>query len=271
MSNAQTLFRQGALAAAVAAQTAAVRADPADPGKRWFLAELLCFAGERERADRMLDIVASQDANLLPAVAGFRRLLRGEETRRQVLLEGRAPELVGPTAAALRGAVEALLLLRLDKPAEAAAQLAAEAQSAPPLAGRRAGKAFNEFRDLDDVLAGLVEIIGGDGEYRWVATCDLVRLEPRPLARPRDLLWRPATIAVREGPQGEIWLPCLYATAEAAADDALQLGHRTEWSEAADEPVRGVGLRSFLIGDEDVPIHELGLVEFGPSASGPQP
>ena len=271
MSDAQTLFRAGNLSGAVGAQTAAVRGDPADAGKRWFLAELLCFAGDRERADRMLDIVASQAGELLPAVAAFRHLLRGEEVRRQVLLEGRAPELLGRSAAILTGAIEALLLLRLGNAAEAAARLAEAAQAATPLTGWRAGREFREFCDLDDVFALLVEVIGGDGGYRWIATADIARIELHPLARPRDLLWRPAEIVVRGGPQGMVWLPCLYATGAGAAagDDGLLLGRRTDWITAGDGPVRGLGLRSFLIGEDDVPIHELGVVEFGQPDSGP--
>lgn len=260
MSEAEALFRAGELHKAVEAQTAAVRAAPADIGKRWFLAELLCFADDRERADRMLDIVGSQSAPHQLSIIVFRQLLRAEEIRRQVVAEGRAPEIVGPNAATLRKVVEALLLVRLGRVDEANACL--ESGSSGTVSGRRNGVAFEEFRDLDDVFAPVIEFIARGGEYRWVAVADIARIEVQPLARPRDLLWRPAQIEIRGEPDGEAWLPCLYVPNERIADEALRLGRRTDWIAAGNGPVRGVGLRSFLVGEEDVPIHELGKVEF---------
>jgi type VI secretion system protein ImpE len=267
VSEAQALFRSGRLGEAIAAQTAAVRAAPGEVDKRWFLAELLCFAGERERADRMLDIIGSQTAATQEVIA-FRLLLRAEEIRHQVLFEGRAPQIVGARAASLQDVLEALLLLRSGEPGAAAARLAAHLHSAPPVAGRHDGVAFSEFRDLDDVLATVVEVIGGDGGYRWVAVADIVRLELLPLRRPRDLIWRPAQIAVVDGPAGAVWLPCLYAADRPVADDAIALGRRTDWQEGEEGLVRGSGQRIFLVGEKDVPIHELGMIEFARVADG---
>jgi type VI secretion system protein ImpE len=123
---------------------------------------------------------------------------------------------------------------------------------------------FAEFRDLDDVMARLIEIITPDGDYCWAMTADINQLAIQPLARPRDLIWRPARIEIRGGLAGEVWLPALYIGPAERMDDALRLGRRTDWIEEPDAPVRGRGLRSFLIDDDDVPIHELGTVEFDP-------
>ena len=94
---------------------------------------------------------------------------------------------------------------------------------------------------------------------------DLVSLETKPLSCARDLLWRPARLAVRDGPAGEVYLPAIYvpdASHAPGSEDAMRLGRRTEWLEAPGAPVRGLGLRSFLVGEDDVPIHELGRLEF---------
>jgi type VI secretion system protein ImpE len=260
VNDADALFKAGELGKALEAQTAAVRAAPADIGKRWFLAELLCFAEERERADRMLDVIGSQSAQHQLSIIVFRQLLRAEEVRRQVMLEGRAPDLVGPSAPNLRPSVGSLLHLRLGRAAEAAAALAAA--PATVLLGQRNGAAFEDFRDLDDVLAPLLEFVDRGGEYRWTALADIVRLEMQPAERPRDLIWRPARIEVRDGPDGEVWLPSLYVPPQPVASDSLRLGRETDWLAEGDGPVRGVGLRTFLIGEEDISIHELGAVEF---------
>ena len=90
-------------------------------------------------------------------------------------------------------------------------------------------------------------------------------METQPLSRARDLIWRPARLEVRDGPAGDVYLPAIYvpdASHAADTEDALRLGRRTEWREAPGAPVRGLGQRTFLVGDDDVPIHELGRVEF---------
>jgi type VI secretion system protein ImpE len=263
---AEELFREGRLADAIAAQSAVVRTASSDVNRRWFLAELLCFAEDWERADRSLDIVASQASQLATAVSAFRHLLRGEETRRQVMREGRAPQILGAGSIRLQPAVAALLCLREGKPAEALALIEEIEAAAPPAVGTRNGEQrFDTFRDLDDVCSPFLEFITQAGEYHWVAPADLVALETKPLSCARDLLWRPARLALRDGPVGEVYLPAIYVPDAPRApgnEDALRLGRRTEWREAPGTPVCGLGQRSFLVGEDDVPIHELGRLEF---------
>ena len=55
---AGALYRAGKLTPAIEAANAAVRNDPADLSARVLLAELLIFAGNLDRADRILDAAA---------------------------------------------------------------------------------------------------------------------------------------------------------------------------------------------------------------------
>jgi type VI secretion system protein ImpE len=223
----------------------------------------LCFAGDWERADRSLDVIAVQAREQQAAALAFRNLLRGEEMRRQVLTEGRAPQILGAGGDALRPAVAALLCLREGRLDEAVRNIAEGEGSAATVAGIRNGEqSFDSFRDLDDVCASFIELIVAGGQYYWVWVADLALIEIKPLSTPRDLIWRPAHLAVRNGPEGEVFLPAIYVADPPDSDDALRLGRRTEWLEQAGSPVRGVGLRTFLVGDMDVPIHELGRLEF---------
>jgi type VI secretion system protein ImpE len=268
-ATSEELFRDGKLRDAIAAQTAAVRSAPADVNRRWFLVELLCFAEEWDRGDQLLDIISTQAEGMAAAVLRFRGLLRGEQTRRQVMREGRAPQMIGRSAATLQPVVEALLSLREHDAEAAAAKLAEAAAQAPPVAGTRDGtQSFDTFQDVDDVCARLVEFITEGGDYHWVSVGDVSLLEVQPLQRPRDLIWRPSRIEVRDGPAGDVYLPALYVSEGPDIDDAIRLGRRTDWRETQGGLVRGMGQRTFLVGDEDVPIHELRRVEFGPGHSG---
>ena len=224
----EEFFRDGKLRNAIAAQTAAVRAAPADVNRRWFLVELLCFDEEWDRSDQLLDIVATQAEDRAPAVRRFRGLLRGEQTRRQVMREGRAPQIIGQSAPLLQPVVEALLSLREGDPATAAAKLAEAVTQTPPVAGTYDGtQAFDTFRDIDDVCAPFVEFITEGGDYHWVSVADISLLEARPLQRPRDLIWRPSRLEVRDGPAGDVYLPALYVS-DGDIDDAIRMGRRTD-------------------------------------------
>jgi type VI secretion system protein ImpE len=265
-STSADLFRAGRLREAIEAQYEAVKAAPSDIRRRWFLAELLCFVGDWERADRALEVIAIQAPQQQAAVVAFQHLLRGEEVRRQVMNQGRAPEFLGEGGNSLRPAVAALLCLREGRPKDAA-QMLEEGGSPMGVGGIRNGdERFDSFRDLDDVCALFVELIAEAGRYYWVSVADLELIEIQPLTSARDFIWRPARLAVQGGPAGSVFLPAIYMTdpmdAPTEADDALRLGRRTEWLDRAGSPVRGIGLRTFLVGETDVPIHELGRLQF---------
>ncbi len=66
---------------------------------------------------------------------------------------------------------------------------------------------------------------------------------------------------VRDGPEGEVFLPAIYAPAPEDAE--ARLGRRTGWSD--DEPVRGTGLRTFLVGEDPCPLMDIGVITFEPA------
>src|SRR5437868_5359835 len=93
--NATGYYSAGRLGDAVAAALAEVQRSPADAGRRAFLAELACFAGDLERADRQLDVLSTTDPRASVGVSLFRQLVRAEQARRQFFTEGRLPEFLG--------------------------------------------------------------------------------------------------------------------------------------------------------------------------------
>jgi type VI secretion system protein ImpE len=70
-------------------------------------------------------------------------------------------------------------------------------------------------------------------------------------------------MSVNAGPDGEVYLPAIYDSRQADLADDYRLGHTTDWTETEGEPVRGVGQRVFLAGDEAHGIMELGELRFG--------
>lgn len=259
--NAHELFRAGRLRDAIAAMNDEVRKAPADVDRRGFLAELLAIAGNLERADLQLDALSQVDTKAAVGVATFRHLVRAEQARVQCFAEGRVPELLAQPVPALRSALEALTHLRGGNGAEAR-RLAeqAEAARAHPR-GVADGQAFDDLRDLDDLCAGFFEVLTSNGKYYWVPVEAVTLLEFRPVARPRDLLWRRVHMVVREGPDGEVYMPCTYI-GRAEDEERFRMGRATEWLEDAGGLIRGRGLRTFLVGETEKTVLELQNVEF---------
>lgn len=255
--NAHEHYRAGHLQEALAAATADVKSHPADTARRGFLCELLCFAGELERADRQLDALGQQDPEALVGVSVFRQLVRAEQARQQFYTEGRLPEFLGPPSPVLRLHLEASICLREGRPGDAGALLAQAEGQRPKVTGTCDGAPFDDLRDLDDLTASFFEVLTSTGNYYWVPVERVERIEFRPFKRPRDLIWRRAHMIVRDGPDGEVFLPALYAGSHAEADERLRLGRMTDWRGGDEEPRRGRGQRIFLVGDVDRPILEI--------------
>lgn len=261
--NAHELFDAGKLNDAVAAALEEVKKAPTDTGKRGHLAELLSFTGDLERADKQLDALGHQDPQVMVGVSLFRQLIRAEQARQQFYSEGRVPEFLNQEVTPdLRRHLEAAVLVREGKNTDAAALLAQGAAEKPKLTGSCNGQPFDEFRDLDDLTSSFFEVLTSTGKYYWIPLDRVDSVEFTKPKRPRDLLWRMAHMSVRGGPEGEVFLPVLYAGAHSSADDAIRLGRSTDWQGDAATLVRGSGQRMFLAGGDGISIMELETLTF---------
>lgn len=254
-------YKAGKLGDAVAAAIEQVRSNPTDGSKRLFLAELCCFSGDLERADKQLDVLFKPDAPDVIQLTLFRQLIRGELTRREVFTHGRVPEFLAQPSDALKWRLEALIHLRENKAAEANELLAKAEVARPAVIGTCDGAAFDDFRDLDDLTAAVMEVITANGNYYWVPLETIEIVEFHKPERARDLYWRPAHLIVKDGPDGVVYIPALYHGSHAASDDAVKLGRRTDWLGGETEPYRGLGLREFLVGDSAKTVLEIEKIE----------
>jgi type VI secretion system protein ImpE len=255
-------FRAGRLKEAVADAQAAVRSRPQDQGSRYLLAELLCFTGELEKADKQLDALGELDPKSMMTVSMFRQLIRSEQARGQFYQDGRVPEFIDTPTPDMEQRLRASMLIREGNLAEAGRVLSAAESQRTPVKGTCDGKPFNEFRDLDDLTAAFFEIYTATGKYYWLPFEKIDEIEFRPPERSRHLLWRSARLTHRDGPEIEVHLPALYAGSARQDDVQCQLGRMTNWLGGEGEPMRGVGQRTFLIDDEARGIMEITTIKF---------
>lgn len=232
--NAQQLYQSGRLDEAIEALGATLRDNPTDTRQRTFLFELLCFAGQFDRAEKQLDIIAqgSQEASMGALL--YRSALHAERLRQEMFLG----QTVDPTVDAVAAS------------------------------GTLNGVPFSSITDADPRIGGRLEVFAA-GQYTWVPFSHLATVRIEPPKRLRDLLWAPAV--VRAGPDfhdfefGEILLPVLSPLTWKSTDDEVRLGRVTDWETlpggGADVPV---GQKLLRVDDDLVPLLEVRELEFSP-------
>ncbi|MCA9148183.1 MAG: hypothetical protein KDA92_02725 [Planctomycetales bacterium] len=255
--NASELYQAGQLGEAIQAALNDVKAHPTDFSRRYLLSELLCFAGDFERADKQLDVVFQQATDQVMRISLVRHLIAAETSRQKFFTEGRLPDFIGEPTESLQKRLEASVELRVGNHVAAMQFLAAAEEMRPTVSGECNGQAFESLRDLDDLLSGVFEVLTSTGKYFWIPMEQVELVEFQPPQRPLDLLWREAHMIVTDGPDGVVYVPSIYAPHRETDDDQLRLGRGTDWLGDDGQVVQGRGLRMFLIGDDDRTIMDL--------------
>jgi type VI secretion system protein ImpE len=268
----RALLHQNRLDDAIAAQIEVVRARPAEADARALLAEFLCLAGQWERADKQLDLIGTQQPGLAVGVALFRQLIRGAIAREEVFLKGAVPEMIGGATEPLQATLAALLDLRDGSEEAASATLRAAEERRAPLSGSCDGKPFDDIRDGDDLTACLLEVISSTGKYFWVPwerVADLELEKPRSV---RERIWRQASLSVRDGPDGIVYIPALYPVLpNRTLSVEARLGRLTDWIELGGGAMVGIGVRTLLIGEHGLTLDEITSLSVDPLPAGTAP
>jgi type VI secretion system protein ImpE len=251
MATATELFQAGRLQAAIDAQIQEVKANPTDHGRRVFLFELLSFAGEWDRARRQIEAVPADSPEQMTAVDSYKKLLDAEDHRRRVFKDGVLPGFGDWVSLRLQAINE----LRNNNPAEAKRRLDKSDAEAPAAALTLNGKPVEGLRDCDDLFGPVLEVLAHGGYY-WLPLAQVDAVTALPPKFPRDLIWLPVKLAVKDGPAGDAFLPCRYPGTTDVTGDELKLARATDWTPPGDGPVRGVGLRMFLAGDDALSVAE---------------
>ena len=129
MATARDLFQAGKLNAAIEALGAELRDNPGDEQRRTFLFELLCFAGNWDRADKQLEMLAGEDPDRRIGALAFRAALAGERTREEKFKSAEAAS---------------------DEPEPA------------PVSGTLNGKPFESLEDADPRIGARLEVLAGE-------------------------------------------------------------------------------------------------------------
>jgi type VI secretion system protein ImpE len=238
--NAKELYKAGRLGDAIKALSAEVRDNPGDTQRRTFLFELLCFAGEYERADKQLEVLGQAGPESEMGVLLYRSALYAERQRHDLFERGEFPA-----------------------PKD-------EADASPDRDGTANGKAFHFFSDADPRTGPMLELFAA-GNYLLLPLVHVASIEIPEPKKLRDLIWSPA--AVRTTPSfkgtelGEVLLPVLAPFSWRHPDEAVRLGRVTVWEQPEGSEFQiPFGQKMWVVDDEEVPFLELRALEFNPAS-----
>jgi type VI secretion system protein ImpE len=270
LTQAKALFDAGELGAAVEELTRQVKAKPGDAAGRTALFEMLCFAGDLDRAEKQLDALGHESVEREIGVQVYRNNIKAERDRRRLFSDGLRPHFLAEPPAYVGLHLSALDRLREGNASEAKEMLDRAEGERPAPAGLLGGSEFQDFRDYDDLVGPVLELIVKD-RYTWLPFEQISRIEIDAPKRLRDLMWAPARILTPNGSAGEVFIPALYAGSSDHRDDQVRLGRLTEWLEAGEGIYRGAGLRLFLVDDEGKAVFEVREAEFRPAPPAAEP
>lgn len=237
--NARELFQAGKLHDAIQALSAELRDHPTDTQRRTFLFELLCFAGEFDRAAKHLNVLSEGSKDAEVGALLYRSALAAEVQRQSLFQKKEYP--VSSSGGAGR-----------------------------PRPGTLNGRAFETIADADPRIGSRLEIFVA-GEYVWLPFefIGSVHIEaPRLL---RDLMWATARVSTAPGFKdrefGEVLLPALCPLSWQHADDNVRLGRATDWQQA-DGQETPIGQKLLVLdGEEAVPFLEVRELQFAAGES----
>lgn len=225
--SAHELLRAGRLDEAIATLGTELRSHPDDAQRRTFLFELLCFAGQHDRAERHLEVLAQRGREARLGALLYQGAVHADRVRQQMFLTGEVPS-TGAAPAAVSGTLN--------------------------------GAPFRTLTDADPRIGARLEVFAG-GRYLWIPLEHVASIRMSAPKRLRDLLWPPAV--VRTGPGfrglelGEVLLPALAPLSWQHPDETVRLGRVTEWNELEDHREVPSGQKLWLVDGEEFPLLEL--------------
>jgi type VI secretion system protein ImpE len=264
MNEAKELLATGRLNEAIENLLGQVKANPNDAAARTFLFELSCLSGDWERAEKQLDVLGHQSTAAQLGVMVYRANINAERERQRVFTEGVQPHFLREPPAYIDLHVEALRQLNNGQLTEARATLDRAEEERPAIAGELNGKKFEDFRDYDDFVAPVLELIVKD-KYVWLPLEQIKSIQISPPGQLRDMIWARARIEATDGTIGEVYMPTLYSGTSGSENDQARLGRMTDWKRLSDDLYMAQGLRIFVIDGEEKTLFEASPLEFSSS------
>jgi len=259
LMSAEELIKAGDLEGALNELQQRVRTQPADPGNRIFLFQLMAILGQWKRALTQLQVVHDLDNSVWPLVHAYREAINCE-LHREAVFQGKSKPLV------LGEPQEWMALLIQAQQAYACAamgsflDLNAQAfEQAPVSTGRINDEPFEWVADADQRFGPVLELIF-NGHYYWTPLEAIKSVRSEAPTDLRDLVWLPAEVTWVNGGQNMVMLPARYPLLSGVGNDFL-LSRRTDWLDKGSDVLEGIGQRMLATDQSDYPLLQVRSIE----------
>lgn len=248
------LLADDALTDALEAAKAHLKTNPSDKEARHIYIDLLIVQGDYERADAQSALAMTLTGEDLVGFALLRNQLRGMAARDAWFTTGAVPEFPQGPSELDKATLKLNIAHRSALREESTVALSAleQVRGERPMVWN--GKSVADFRDLDDRIPHAFEVIMSGGAYLWIDFAKIASVALEPIARPRDLAFRRAELALIDGATASVLLPAIYHGS--SGDERLLLGRETRWVDEDTGITTGRGQRCFLAGDDFISFHE---------------
>ncbi len=259
--NAKDYFKSGRLSDAREQLIKEVKSSPTDLDKRTFLFQILAFCGEWNKAERHLDLIAAQDPERETGVQVYKNLIQGEKERMEVFNGNSRPSFLPSVPSYTDIYYDAMGKLAENKIDEAKELFDQPEEQRPVVAGTINGKSFTGFGDTDTSVSFFIEAIAHE-RYVCIPVESIGELTISSPETLFDLIWISANIITHHGLTMNCFLPVSYTGSFLHDDDRVRLGKMTDWASLGGPYSKGSGQHVFQIGEEEIPILEIGKVIF---------
>jgi type VI secretion system protein ImpE len=229
------LLQAGKLDEAIDALSVELRDNPTDARRRTFLFELLCFAGNYDRAEKQLAVVGQGSKEAEMGALVYQSALHAERLRQQ-MFETKSFPLTTPPK---------------------------------PVSGTLNGQPFESLTDADPRIGARLELFVA-GQYTWMPLEHIESVQMLAPKQLRDLLWARAIVrpaeTFREMEMGEVIVPAIAPLTWHYADGPVRLGRVTQWEQFGDDIEVPVGQKLLLVDGEEFPILEIRDLTITPPA-----
>ena len=231
MTKAKQLFEAGRVSEAISALGSWLRDHPEDVPQRTFLFELLCFAGQYDRAEKQLSVLSQGSKEAELGATLYYAALHAERDRNELFRKQAFPP----------------------------------SQATDQLSGTLNGKPFSSFRDADPDIGARLEVYAA-GAYLWIAFHHVASIAVEQPKHLRDTIW--PTAMVQTGPSfkgtdlGQVIIPAIYPFSWKDSDESVWLGRSTVWGADEDGREYPSGQKIFIVDGEEIPLLEVRSLEF---------
>ncbi|WP_394144963.1 type VI secretion system accessory protein TagJ [Vibrio atypicus] len=258
----KNLLQEGRLTKAIELCGDKLKDSPADFELRSLFIEMLCVDGQLERADQQLNLIVKQFPECLPGAMNMRQLVHAAQARVDFGVGGDTATYVGNGKHTLAPLIKLRMALRdenSEQLTDAAFKLEESRESRTVTIN---DMSVETLRDIDDSLAGYLEVFGTNGKYYLIPYSDICWLKFMPVESLFESVWRKAEIDILNGPSGEVFIPLTYLQSES---DCEKLGRETDWQQMLDSDFyQGRGLKLWLVNDSAFSITSLQVLEVSP-------